>query len=250
MIQFDPHFSKRWWTNHQLDIIKFGRVSGEIHKISSWGPEGSKVPNRWLFSLVIVLVSNLDYVMDVIKMASSVCLCFLFSFVVVSSFWLMKSPWEVPGILNAHFMWQEWCGEKNLWGCDWLCNSWMYLLSTRGGARLTPLCIMLRSRRSNELRMNRKKPFPDLRLPLQCVLVWCGSLTRPNDVNGKSVHQIMDTFHFKKKHLAKNFQAIALFLSLIFLSVAANWALLKMGQVSPAVGELNPDQLPRLKQRG
>lgn len=55
------------------------------------------------------------------------------------------------------------------------------------------------------------------------------------DVNGKSVHQIMDTFHVNKKTGEKDFQAIALFLSLIFLSVAANWALLKMGQVSPAV---------------
>ena len=42
-------------------------------------------------------------------------------------------------------------------------------------------------------------------------------------------------FISKKVTGNKNIQAIALFLSLIFLSVAANWALLKMGQVSPAV---------------
>ena len=63
-------------------------------------------------------------------------------------------------------------------------------------------------------------------------------LSMGNQYNKSWIH-----FISKKKHLAKNFQAIALFLSLIFLSVAANWALLKMGQVSPAVGELNPDQL-------
>ena len=37
-------------------------------------------------------------------------------------------------------------------------------------------------------------------------------------------------------------EAIALFLSLAFVSVAANWALLMMGQVSPAVGGLGPSR--------
>ena len=38
-------------------------------------------------------------------------------------------------------------------------------------------------------------------------------------------------------------EAIALFLSLAFVSVAANWALLMMGQVSPAVGGLGPREV-------
>lgn len=80
------------------------------------------------------------------------------------------------------------------------------------------------------------KPFPDLRLSLQCVLVWCGLLTRPNGMSmGNQYIKLWIPFISKRVTGNKNIQAIALFLSLIFLSVAANWALLKMGQVSPAV---------------
>lgn len=143
------------------------------------------------------------------------------------------------------------CDWESLLGCDWLCSSWMYLLSTHGGARLISLCIMLRSRIFSidptellkqhfwghfvycqrhvdckeftwydfqwycinifcswvEDPMNYRigKPFPDLRLSLQCVLVWCGLLTRPNGMSmGNQYIELWIPFISKKNWQQKH----------------------------------------------